>query len=299
MLALAGCGGSHKIRPESRAVSQSAMGSVHPAGWGSTPPGFVAPTPLPTAVPTATMYDAVTVGNIPAGPFAVAGYPFGRYVTWGALLSRFPGAHHVSIAVAFLERAMCGDFEPGDMDGSQAGQWARIDMGSFSVPCEYGDLSNMPAIEASDRAALGPNWRSKVLLWLAWYTGRPGLVGGFDGVQYTDTCFGRNLDCSTVTLNFLRIASPPYTPPQPLPTCIHRRQTRAACAAAKAKILSDIRAAQSSWRAWVATDKALAAHRCEQPYRRAVCRTLGRRFDVFDQRVRWFEAATQKLEAAN
>ena len=54
------------------------------------------------------------------------------------------------------------------------------------------------------------------LLWLAWYRNVPGLVTGYDAVQYTLNCFGRNLDCSTVSLAFLSIARPPYTPPKPV-----------------------------------------------------------------------------------
>lgn len=48
----------------------------------------------------------------------------------------------------------------------------------------------------------------------------------------------------------------PYTPPKPkphpavLPVCVHHRMSASSCAAAKARIASDNRAAAASWRAW-------------------------------------------------
>jgi hypothetical protein len=75
----------------------------------------------------------------------------------------------------------------------------------------------MPAVQASLAASLGSNWRSRVFLWLAWYRLIPGLVSGYDAVQYSDKCLDLNLDCSTVSLRFLSIAQPPYSPPKPKP----------------------------------------------------------------------------------
>ncbi len=279
-------------------TSQSATGSVHPSGWGGTPSGVVLPRALTTAVPTGQMFDAVTLSNIPAHPFAVAGYVAGNWITWPLLAGDFPSAHRVSIAIHLGEHAMCGDFEPGDMDPSTAGTWAKQDTG-FGTPCEYGDLSNMPAIKASDAATFGSNWRAHVLLWLAWYRKIPGLVSGYDAVQYDDTCLDRNLDCDTASLNFLRIAQPPYVSPPVLPWCYTHRESAAACAAVKAKVASDQRAAASSARALAATNAVLKANRCEVPYRRSVCVRNGRSAGVFRQRAAFFTAAAKKLQAAN
>lgn len=262
VLALAGCGGGHASKVGSahparkssaENLTQSAMGSVHPPDWGSTPPGFVLPPQLPRAIPTATMFDAVTLSNVPRNPFAVAGYIAGNWPTWFSLAGDFPGAHRVSIAIHLGEHAMCGDFEPGDMDASQAGEWAKDDIAAgFKTPCEYGDLSNMPEIKASLAAALGSRWRAESLLWLAWYTDRPGLTPGYDADQYTDHALGLSLDENTVTLNFLRIASPPYVPPPVLPVCFTHHEAASVCAWVKAKVASDQRAAASSQRAYLA-----------------------------------------------
>lgn len=196
--------------------SQSAAGSVHPVGWGGTPKGYVPPVGAAPRVPTATMFDSVNVAEIPAHPFAAAGYTAGSWPTWAHI--RVLAKHGVSIAIQASYHAECLDVEPGDATAAQAGPWVLSDIrAGFPKPCEYSDLSNMPAVAASDRAALGPDWRAKVLLWLAWYRGFPGLVQGYDAVQYSSTCLGRNLDCSTVSLKFLAAALPPYVAPKPKP----------------------------------------------------------------------------------
>lgn len=282
---------------------QSATGSIHPNGWGSTPPGFKPPAPALTATPTAEMYDAVTLSNIPSHPFAVAGYTAGRYTTWPSLLRDFPAAHHISIAIQASLHADCLDVEPGDAVPSQAGTWALADIrAGFKRPCLYSDLSEMPAVRAS-LAAAGLT-RSRYLLWLAWYRFTPGLVSGYDAVQWTDRALGRSLDESTVTLDFLTIAQPPYVapivhPPVVYPVCFTHRIPSAQCAAVKAKVASDQRAAASSNRALTATNVALSRNKCVKPYRRGVCIHKGRDASVFGQRVRWFTAAAKKLQAAN
>jgi len=296
ILLLAG-GGSHK---QAAVIPQSAMGSVHPVGWGQTPPGFVLPPQHLTAVPTATMWDAITLSNVPAKPFAIAGYIAGNWPTWFQLAADFPAAHRVSIAIHLGEHAMCGDFEPGDMAPSQAGEWAKQDLAAgFKTPCEYGDLANMPAIKQSLAAALGARWRSLSLLWLAWYRGIPALISGYDAVQFTDNALGRNLDENTVTLNFLRIAQPPYVPPPTNPICFTHRIPAAACAQVKAKIASDKRAAASSQRALVATNRVLATNKCRKPYRRGVCIHKGHDASVFAQRVAYFTNAAKQLQEKN
>lgn len=286
ILAVAGCGS---------ATHQSATGSAHPAGWGTTPKGFVAPRIGLTAVPTASMYDAVSVGNIPARPFAAAGYTAGNFITWPFVRSH--AQHAISIAVQARWHADCLDVEPYDATPQQAGPWAVADIkAGFKRPCLYSDLSEMPAVQASLRASLGASWRGRVFLWLAWYRHIPGLVSGYDAVQYDDHCLGRNLDCSTVTLAFLSIAQPPYAP---LPVCYHRRESETRCAAAHAKVASDQRAAEASGRALADVQGRLARHRCVKPYRRATCVRSGRLAHTFAWRVAWFDQAAAAIKAAN
>ncbi|MHB1950250.1 MAG: hypothetical protein ACYCQK_02095 [Acidiferrobacteraceae bacterium] len=286
---ISACGGSPQ---------RSAMGSVHPAGWGATPAGFIAPRALFTAQPTATMFDAVTVGNIPGHPFAAAGYTAGNFVTWGWVRSH--AQHAISIAIQASFRADCLDVEPFDATPAQAGPWVLSDIrAGFRKPCLYSDLSEMPAVQASLRQSLGAGWRARVFLWLAWYRRIPGLVPGYDAVQFDDHCLGRNLDCSTVSLAFLSIAQPPYKPAPPLPMCVHRRESRAACSVARAKIASDQRAAAASARALRIADGRLARHSCQRPFRRATCVRSGALARTFEHRVAWFEAQAAAIEGSN
>lgn len=199
LVTLGGCGATH--RP-------------HQPGFGRTPKGLVSLPRLVTGVATGVMYDTVTLSTVPANPFATAGYTSGYWPTFLPLRSRYPSAHTVSIAVTARNHADCLDVEPGDATPSQAGPWARADLAAgFPKPCLYSDLSHMPQVKANLAAWLGSNWRARVFLWLAWYRYTPGLVTGYDAVQWTDHAYGRNLDQSTVSLQFLSIAHPPYVAP--------------------------------------------------------------------------------------
>jgi hypothetical protein len=195
---------------------QAATGSVHPAGWGGTPKGLRSLPTVARGVPSAEMWDTVTLETVPAHPFALAGYTSGFWPTYLPLRRSYPSAHVISIAVTTSYHADCLDVEPGDASPSEAGPWARTNIAAgFSHPCLYSDLSEMPAVRASLSAA--GLQRSQYALWLAWYRFVPGLVYGYDAVQWTDHAYGRNLDESTVSLAFLTIAQPPYVPPTPTP----------------------------------------------------------------------------------
>lgn len=267
---LAGCGGgSHHHPPNLRAAGQAATGSVHPPGWGQAPPGTPTPAPVPltsSAAPTAEMFDTVTLATVPVHPFALAGYTSGYWPTYLPLRARWPKAHTISIAISWGYRADCLDLEPRDAVPAQAGAWALADIrAGHPHPCLYSDLSEMPAVKASLAAALGPNWRSHVLLWLAWYRYVAGLVAGYDAVQWTDHALSRNLDESTVTLDFLRAAQPPYTPAPLYPRCYTHRLPATGCVAVKAQVTR-------WWRASVSSRRAYLARGC----------------DVLTQRERWF-----------
>lgn len=287
-VALAGCGGMH----------QSATGSVHPVGWGGTPKGVALPAPGRFgAAPTRTMYDSVSESAIPSRPFAAAGYTAGKWPTWAHI--RALATHAVSIAIHVQYHADCLDDEPGDATPAQAGPWAVADIkAGFKKPCVYSDLSEMPQVKASLRAWLGSNWRSRVFLWLAWYRKIPGLVTGYDAVQYDDTCLGRNLDCSTVSLGFLTIAQPPYVapkPPPPRPICFgpRARPRSATCKQIRSKVARWTRAENATAKAIVSVRRGLSDHHCRTPYRRDVCVDLGREtLPTLRARTRYFANRT-------
>lgn len=317
-LTLAACGGSHPNRATlSSSTTATAtvnggsfMGSVAPKGWGAPLVGAQPIAPVGVTGPTHTMFDSVDLSTIPASAFAAAGYTAGLYPTWRELLARFPHARHVSVAISAVYHADCLDVEPLDATPAQAGPWASADMrAGFRRPCLYGDLAEMPAIKASLAHTLGSGWRSKVLLWLAYYTGHPGVVAGYDATQYTDRALGRNLDESTATDAFLGI--------NPLPRCIGRRESRAACSAARARLARDTRAVTASQRAYTARRCPMLAQRVawfgehlrRYPHvrRTSRLRALGasrrvyRRLScaVFAQRVRYFARQAAAVRQAN
>ena len=187
--------------------------SAHPPGWGL--PAAPQAAQKITVVPTATMYDTITLGTVPPGPFALAGYTSGYWPTYWPLRRRYPRAHVVSIAVTAANHADCLDVEPGDASPSQVPSWVRGDKSAgFARPCVYSSyweyVNEIRPI--LNRAGIG---RNQVWEWDANYTYRPHLDRGFDATQYTDRALGRNLDASVVTRSFLSIAQPPLVRPKP------------------------------------------------------------------------------------
>lgn len=128
-----------------------------------------------------TMYDAVTIANIPPDPEAVAGYVDG-YRTWSQLCERFPHAHRLSIAINAEDDADCLDVEAGAATIEQTPAWVKrqIARGVWR-PCVYASEANMPAITAALKAA--GLARAQVRLWVARW-GAPTIPAGYDGCQW-------------------------------------------------------------------------------------------------------------------
>ena len=160
--------------------------------------------------PELTMFDAVTVSNIPPDAKAVAGYVGGRWPTYLELLRRFPQAYHLSIAVTAAQDAECLDVEPGDARPDQAPAWVKRQMErGVKQPVVYASVSTMPQVLAELRKD-GIS-RSQVRLWTAHYTQHvhrctPKCGFGFnataDATQYTSNALGRSLDASLVRKGF-------------------------------------------------------------------------------------------------
>jgi hypothetical protein len=160
----------------------------------------------PPATAFITMYDSVTVNEIPEKPQAVAGYVGGSFANFNELVRMFPGANHLSIAISASEDADCLDVEPQDATASEVLAWhARQIRRGVKRPCIYSSLDSdgnfgMPEV----RAALSTVDRSDYRLWVANYvTSTPTKVpSGFDGWQFTETALGRNLDQSILLPDF-------------------------------------------------------------------------------------------------
>lgn len=158
-----------------------------------------------------TMYDSVTVSEIPAGAKAVAGYVGGNWPTFKSLVTGWPKARRLSIAIAASEDAHCLDIEPGDATIGEAAAWVRRQLSKGAKrPCVYASASQVDALVAALEAA-GIH-RSQVRVWSAHYgRGRhlcgPATCGevrstDVDATQYDDHALGRNLDVSVLRRNF-------------------------------------------------------------------------------------------------
>jgi hypothetical protein len=157
-----------------------------------------------------TMYDSVTLTEIPTNAYAVAGYVGGRWPTFPQLSKQFPKAKHLSIAVNSTEDAECLDIENGDATPAQAPAWIRRQVKrGVKKPVVYSSVSQMPAVLLA--LEVSGIKRSQVRVWTAHYTGVTHLCDqlcgfGFktkaDATQYTDKALGRNLDASLVSNAF-------------------------------------------------------------------------------------------------
>lgn len=161
------------------------------------------------------MYDAVTVGNIPNGPHAVAGYINGDFVTVPELRKRFPHARVLEISVGGIVPAHCYDIERGDYNPDQAAELFKVaHEHDIWRPCFYADLSHMPAVKASLETVI-PN-REAVRLWVAAWDGISQVPAGYDAHQFTDKALGRDLDESVCLSDFFGPVKPAPKPDKAL-----------------------------------------------------------------------------------
>jgi hypothetical protein len=169
------------------------------------PPAPPKPKPKPRPHVTMHMYDDVTVSLMPKDAEAVAGYVGGRWRTYPAVVTGWPHAKHMSIAVAADEDADCLDIERLDATNAQAAVWVRRQqkrgVPNLPKPCVYTYLANAQALVVTlGKAGVK---RSEYLLGTAHYTGIPhlcdvhcglGFTARADTTQYTDRALGKSLD---------------------------------------------------------------------------------------------------------
>lgn len=167
------------------------------------------------------MFDAIDLGQIPAGPQSVAGYVDGAWPTAPALAVRFPHAKLLTIATSPEHDAEALDIEAGDATPSDAPGWhQRQKARGIARPCLYASVSVMQAqlIPVLQKAGIP---RGEVRLWSAHYAGThicgPSTCSELsidaDGTQHTDRAFGRDLDQSLLLADFF--AAPVTTPAPP------------------------------------------------------------------------------------
>jgi len=143
------------------------------------------------------MLDSITVGNLPPGADAYAGYVNGNWPTYPAVKTRFPGVPVLSIAVTPAADAECCDCESGDLTPGQVPAWVRRQLTrDVTRPVVYCSASIAGAV-LRDLATAGIK-RNEVRLWSAHYAGRhicgPGVCPypQADGTQWRDNAPGAN-----------------------------------------------------------------------------------------------------------
>lgn len=164
-----------------------------------------------------TMFDSVTINQIPADAQAVAGYVDGKFANLAELKDRFPHARILTIAVNAAHDADALDIEQGDATPAQAAAWfLRQKARGVNRPCLYASafVMDTEVIPALDAAGIGP---AEIRLWSAHYTGTAHLCGPSscrelgrtaDATQFTDRALGRNLDQSLLADDFFGTPPP-------------------------------------------------------------------------------------------
>jgi peptidoglycan hydrolase-like protein with peptidoglycan-binding domain len=173
-----------------------------------------------------TCYDSAYNDQFPADPQAVAGYVdggIGDQPNAAYLVTAFPAAYHLSIALDPSHDADCLDIENGAATPESAAAWyQRQKARGVPRPCLYADASAMEADVVPVILAAGIP-RESVRLWSAHYTGSAHVCGpascgatsvSMDGTQWTDSAMGRVLDQSLLLDDFFGPPAP--VPPQPL-----------------------------------------------------------------------------------
>jgi hypothetical protein len=165
------------------------------------------------------MYDTIENNQFPSGAAAYAGYvdgSIGDQPNYAYIVSAFPKAQHLSIALFSSNNADALDVEPGASIPSDIPAWYnRQRARGIQRPCVYASASAMndnilPVLSGANIA------RSAVRLWSAHYTGGahicgPGTCGALsvnaDGTQWTPTAGGLVLDQSLLLENFFTTTS--------------------------------------------------------------------------------------------
>lgn len=130
-----------------------------------------------------TMYDAVTLSNVPSGAAMVACYADGTYQNEAEARSRFPHAVIVTIAVrASFNGGQVLDVETGDASPDEAPGWVVMRRAAGADPTVYCNTSTWPAVKAAFAAAgvAPPHY------WVAQYDNNPVIPAGAVAKQYSD-----------------------------------------------------------------------------------------------------------------
>lgn len=169
------------------------------------------------------MYDTALNDQLPPGAAAYAGYvdgSIGNQPNYAYIVSAFPGAQHLSVALFATDNADALDVEPGAASPPDIPSWySRQRARGIQRPCVYASASTMNTDILTVLSGAGIS-RSTVRLWTAHYgTGEhicgPGSCGALsedaDGTQWTPKALGLVLDQSLLLENFFTTPDPAVT----------------------------------------------------------------------------------------
>jgi len=170
------------------------------------------------------MYDTAFSNQFPGGAAAYAGYVdggIGDQPNYAHIVSAFPSAHHLSIALFADRDADALDVESGAARPSDIPGWyARQRRRGIDRPCIYASASTMEAAVIPVIRAI-PVIRTAIRLWTAHYGEGEHICGpkscgqlsfDADGTQWTSNALGRTLDQSRLLDDFFGTPVPSPSP---------------------------------------------------------------------------------------
>lgn len=131
------------------------------------------------------MFDGIVPGEAPAGAQLYAAYLDGTWADYPAMVARFPGAVHVSIAVSSgYNGGQVLDVENGDATPAESVNWVLMRRAGGQDPTVYCSMSNWPNVKAAfaGRGVAPPHY------WIADYSlgTNPPIPAGAIALQYAD-----------------------------------------------------------------------------------------------------------------
>jgi peptidoglycan hydrolase-like protein with peptidoglycan-binding domain len=175
---------------------------------------------LDEATPTLLGQDSVGVNSLEAGLPVYAGYAYGPFDNWNALVARFgKTAKLISISpvVESSERVACLDVEPGNATPADAPAFYRLGKAGIvnkpTIYCSAGDTSAV--VDALGNAGIN---RASYYIWSAHWIGKhicaPSTCGypQADGTQYDSN---NAFDSDIFTASMFGATPPPPPPPPP------------------------------------------------------------------------------------
>ena len=159
-----------------------------------------------------TGYSSVTTGNIPVTAPVVFAYTDGRWAQLPEVRARCPHAKIVTVHCIERYGADMYDFEPGCLPVDEAHIILdEVIMHGQRFPIAYAALDDMLGIR--ERFAATGHHISEVRWLPAHYTPTPELPRWADGVEWSGTALGRNLNEYLLRSDFFGAPAPVHDEP--------------------------------------------------------------------------------------